>query len=316
MPFLSGVAARPLYAALFFRKSIRSFAFAICALLYAALASFDWQANAAMPGKDDNFRNLSGNVPENKKEAAAAISGSPWQGVIDHLLQRPLPDGEKTGRRVNIHINYPSIGDRLVDADIRAWASGIADAFESHLDLSSNLDYAPEPETDLDQFPQDDDLNSTFAAATSENGNFELWGNYTVSRPSNAAVSITFELWNYTSSNQGNLDVITLNYSLLNGQRLNFVDIFEKPDVALELMASWSRKQLEQKLGSALSPRMLEDGTEPLVENFSSLTLTPTGICINFQPYQVAPGETGIQKVEMPLEELAVSAPLLALWGK
>lgn len=316
MPFFSGVAARPLYAALFFRKSLRSCAIAICALLYAALASFEWEANAAMPGKDDNFRNLPGNVPQSKQDAAAAISGSPWQGVIDHLLQRPLPDGEKTGNRASIHINYPSIGNRLVDADIRAWAAGIADAFESHLDLSPTLDYAPEQETDLDQFPQDDDLNSTFAAEATENGNFELWGNYTVSRPSNAAVSITFELWNYTSPNQGNLDVITLNYSLLNGQRLNFVDIFEKPDLALGLMSSWSRKELENRLGAGRRTQMLHAGTVPLVENFSSITLTPAGICINFQPWQVAPWAAGIQKVEMPLEELLPSAPLLVLWGK
>ena len=60
--------------------------------------------------------------------------------------------------------------------------------------------------------------------------------------------------------------------------------------------------------------QMLKDGTEPLVENFSSLTLTPEGICINFQPYQVAPWAAGPQRVDMPLAELAAAGPEARIW--
>ena len=81
-------------------------------------------------------------------------------------------------------------------------------------------------------------------------------------------------------------------------------------------MSAWSRQELARRFGAGRPAQMLKDGTEPLVENFSSLTLTPEGICINFQPYQVAPWAAGVQKVNMPLEELLQARPLLALWGR
>lgn len=245
--------------------------------------------------------------------AATQISGSPWPGVIDHLLQRPLPE-EKGMGKADIHINYPSIGHKEIDADIREWVNGIADAFQEHLDLANVS--SGESVSDFNEAVDSLERDELMSDEKANSPLFELWGAYRVSRPSPAAVSITFELWNYTGSAQGALDIITLNYSLLTGQRLNFVDLFENTDQALELMSSWSRRQLERRLGAARRTQMLNDGTEPSVENFSNITLTPEGVCINFQPYQVAPWDAGIQKVAMPLEELMPSEPLLALWGK
>lgn len=297
------------------------------AVLIAFLFLHAMPGIAAMPAKisesglahmENGALDDAGNEQTQKQAAATIISGSPWPGVIDHLLQKPLPEDDATGK-ANIHIKYPSIGNRYIDADIRAWVGEIANAFESHLNLSSNEDLMlpEEIENEAGIFLQDNDLNSEEAFKIAKTpGEFELWGNYSVSRPSDAAVSITFELWNYAGNPQGNLDILTLNYNLLAGQRLSFVDIFEKPEKALELMSAWSRKQLEPRLGASMRSRMLQVGTEPLVENFSSLTLTPEGVCINFQPWQVAQWDAGIQKVNMPLEELLDASPLLALWGK
>ena len=233
-----------------------------------------------------------------KEAAAAEISGSRRPGVIDHLLQRPLPDGPAGHpRAAEININYPSLGRSDIDADIRQWVTGIADAFKEHLDI--NAFSLPSTEQSGESGPA-----------------FELWGSYSVSWPSDAAVSITFEIWNYTGGAHGNLDIMTLNYSLITGQRLGLVDLFETPETALNLMSAWSRQELARRFGAGRPAQMLKDGTEPLVENFSSLTLTPEGICINFQPYQVAPWAAGVQKVNMPLEELLQARPLLALWGR
>lgn len=247
-------------------------------------------------------------LPATSEEAAAQLSGSQWPGVINHLLQRPLPGTAQDPQGADIHIDYPSFGVPAVDADIRAWVSGIANAFAAHLDLSR----ADLPETEL--APLHDPMEA--ADTGDQRPTFELWGSYSISRPSDAAVSITFEIWNYTGTPQGNLDILTLNYSLITGQRLAFMDLFEKPETALVLMSEWSRKELAPRLGASVRLRMLDDGTAPLVENFSSLTLTPQGVCINFQPYQVAPWAAGVQKVEMPLEALLPAGPLLALWGR
>ncbi len=266
-------------------------------------------APAAVPGRmsDTCLPRLAGK-PDNAEAAAALISGSAFPGVIDCALQRPAPGEKASGP--DIHINYPSIGDTRIDEDIRNWVTGLADAFASHLDLRT-LDL---PDNDLAAL--DLSLAAGSMHAPRQEAVFELRGDYKVSRPSDKAVSIAFEIWNYTGNPEANLDILTLNYSLLTGQRLELVDIFEKPDIALELMSNWSRKMLEPRLGATRRAAMLAGGTAPLVENFSSLTLTPEGICINFQPWQVASRDAGIQKVIMPLEELMPSSPLLALWGK
>lgn len=273
--------------------------FFACIAAHAAAPSLLADATGEMATRD--------NLPATPEDAAAQISGSQWPGVINHLLQRPLPGAAVEPLEAEIHLEYPSLGVAPVDADIRAWVTGLANAFASHLDLSR---------PPLSESSEDNAAGPDAGSSNTPKPAFELWGSYSISRPSEAAVSITFEIWNYVGTSQGNLDILTLNYSLITGQRLAFMDLFEKPETALELMAQWSRERLRQRLGPGLRLNMLEEGTAPLVENFSSLTLTPEGICINFQPYQVAPGSAGIQKVEMPLEALLPASPLLALWGR
>lgn len=279
-------------------------------LTASALVAFPFlelAAIAAVPGRvSDSLLPRQDEKPTSIEAAATLISGSEFPGVIDCLLQRPAPGESQTGP--NIHISYPSIGNSMVDEDIREWVTGLADAFATHLNLET-VDLSGY----MGNFDPDAILN---APCDTVKETFELRGEYKVSRPSDKAVSIAFEIWNYTGNPEANLDILTLNYSLLTGQRLSLVDIFEKPDIALQLMSQWSRKVLEPRLGAARRAAMLAEGTEPYVENFSSITLTPEGICINFQPWQVASIEAGIQRVVMPLEELMPSSPLLALWGK
>ena len=224
-----------------------------------------------------------------RDSAAAIISGSRKPGIIEHQLVRDQSSGPV------INISYPSVGSKQIDSDIRQWVTGIATAFEQSCS------------------------NGNFAAGTGLDGErppYELWGSYIVTSPSPAGLSITFEVWTYTGGAHGNLDVMTLNYSLLTGQRLGLVDLFEDPDAALHLMSTWSYKELSRRLGGMRQEQMLRTGLNPVPENFASLTLTPQGVRINFQPYQVAPWAAGAQKVDMPLDQLLPASPLLRLWGR
>lgn len=232
-----------------------------------------------------------------KAKAIKAISGSTHPGVIEHFLVRPQPDATTLDSKLSIMLSYPSIGRSDVDADIRNWITEIADTFEQNIDASFfGLDSLTDPSV----------ISPT---------HIELHGIYDISQPSSKALSITFEVWNKLDNEQPNLDILTLNYSLINGQRLGLSDIFTYPDKALQLMSSFARHKLNEIYGLGRK-QMMYRGTEPLIENFSSLTLTPTGICINFQPYQVASWEMGIQKVNIPLEELHSAKPLTILWGR
>ena len=224
-------------------------------------------------------------------------------GVKNHVLKRPVEDkADGDFVPVTISLNYPAFGQAAIDNDIREWAASIADAFEKHFDgtILAPIDV-----------PDDGDMIDTDKAEPAP-VSLDLQASYTVSRPSGNAVSITFELWNYTGGPSGNMDIITLNYSLITGQRLDLVDLFELPETALELMSTYARRELGKSMGG----QRLMTGTEALPENFASLTLTPEGIRIHFQPYQVAGWEMGAQEVDMPLSELAPAGPLLTLWGK
>ena len=110
--------------------------------------------------------------------------------------------------------------------------------------------------------------------------------------------------------------MIPLTYSLLSGQRLGLVDIFENVDKALEIMSAVSRKELATRLGGGRVDSMIHDGTEPLADNFSALAMVPGGVRVYFQPYQVAPWAAGTQRVFIPLEKLAPAGPLHLLWGE
>ena len=239
-----------------------------------------------------------GAVPNEEAQAMAKISGSALPGIIEHLLLRPLPDGRHEHEHMSIAISYPSIGRSDVDQDIRQWVTEIADTFEQNIEEGIFTSIAE---------------SGPFAFSSSDS--VELQADYSVSRPSAKALSITFELWNHIGGPHANLDVVTLNYSLINGQRLQLADIFGKPDEALKLMSNWARETLSKRYGAGRT-KMLFHGTEPLIENFSSLTLTPEGVSIHFQPYQVATWEMGVQTVDMPLEALAAAQPLMVFWGK
>ena len=233
-------------------------------------------------------------ISANKAKAVAPIDDT--SNIIEHLLIRPKSDDYIDSSPLSITLAYPSIGRSDIDSDIRRWITEIADTFEQHFNRTIL------------------DLDSDWLT-TSQPSKVELHSIYDISHPSSKAVSITFELWNQTGGEHGNLDVLTLNYSLINGQRLSLSDIFANPNLALKLMSDWSRKILNDRYGLGRK-QMVDSGTEPLIENFSSLTLTPKGVCINFQPYQVASWEMGVQKVEMPLDELRGAQPLTIFWDR
>lgn len=200
---------------------------------------------------------------------------------INRVLTSPLS--------MKINMDYPELGLPLVDKQVAQWAVNVIDNFQENITKESS----PEDTT-----------------------KYEFEGKYTVSRPSAAAVSITYELWTYTGGAHGNLDIITLNYDTATGTVLDLEHLFRDVEQALELMSTYCYTILNAEIGEDSSPDFLKGGTSPDTENFSALTLVPTGIIVQFQPYQVASWGVGPQKVSMSLEDLADARPMLELWGK
>lgn len=189
--------------------------------------------------------------------------------------------------RTDIDVCYPTFDNAAVTADIRQWAHHLVDAFRAGIEEEQPLPF-----------------KSTLKVS------------YTVSRPSDAALSITFEVYTYTGGAHGNLDLITLSYDLRDARRLSLENLFADSETALTRMSGYAYARLSASLGDMYVEDMLRSGTTPDVDNYSSIALIPGGIRIHFQPYQVAPWAAGPQHVDMLLEDLSDAEPRAALWGR
>ncbi len=262
------------------------------AAVFLALAWMTAGATAAYALS--GMRVAASQLDENDPAVAAALRAARAASAT-RLTTGPEADARSLTRqgrsgKPSIEISYPAFGVDAVDEDIRLWVESIAATFER--ELTSGFRDSEEVEK------------------------YELTCSYRISRPSADAASILFEIWTYTGGAHGNLDLITLNYSFITGQRLTLVDIFEDVDKALALMSATSREELMRRLGGGVGEQMILDGTQPDADNFSSLSLEPDGVRIHFQPYQVAPWAAGAQSVSMTLEQLAPARPFKRLWHK
>lgn len=267
----------------------RAVLFAVCCLALLGSASGVRAVDDLSPEKsplhNGGFLRRVSITPEKKEPQAERAAED--EGLLQRHGRQNVPD---------ITISYPVIGHATVDEDVRRWVNSIADTFETEM---SSL------------FRDSETLGETL-----DMSRYALHGSYSVLRPSQDAVSLVFEIWTYTGGAHGNLDIITLNYSLITGQRLNFVDIFEDVDKALSLLSEQSRKVLSRRLAGGRMDQWILDGTTQEVENFSSLGLTRQGVRVYFQPYQVAAWAAGAQEVDIPLDDLMPARPFLKLWDK
>ncbi len=228
--------------------------------------------------------------------AAAAAADVPSTGIIVAAPLEPLPatreeEIRQETERAVMSVHYPVFGVPALDKDVARWAQEIAASFQS--DVS-----AMEP---VGEHPWQSSLEATYA----------------IHAPSSKAVSVTFTVWSYRGgAAHGAVDIRTRSYDMATGTRLELADMFGNVEKALELMAAYARTDLERRIGGDTDGEWLRNGTAPDAENFSSMALTPTGVHIFFQAYQVGPWVIGPQEADVPLEALRDAEPHMVLWGK
>lgn len=204
----------------------------------------------------------------------------------------------KKTEKLVLEIQYPAIGQDQIDAPIAEWAKDLALNFEN-----MTSEQTDETEEGGEKLPFSDQP-------------YELKASYEISRPSDIAISIAWEIYTYTGGVHGNVDFIVLTYDLRDGSELDIYDFFTDLDTALEHLSSYCYRVLPEALGDMYIEDMMHSGASPDADNFTSLALTPTGVRVYFQPYQVGPYAAGSHKIDIPLEELLDAEPRLELWGK
>jgi uncharacterized caspase-like protein len=96
------------------------------------------------------------------------------------------------------------------------------------------------------------------------------------------------------------LKSITLNYDLDQGRELALSDLFLLNSNYLEEISNHCLNQLSEQFGSDYFP----EGANPTEENYRNWNITPDGLLITFDEYQVAPYAAGPQEIVLPYSEL------------
>jgi len=97
------------------------------------------------------------------------------------------------------------------------------------------------------------------------------------------------------------LNSTTLNYDLNQGRELALSDLFLPGSNYLETISIYCITELRKQPYAEV---FTMNGAQPTLENYRNWNITPDGLMITFDSYQVAPGAAGPQTVVMPYDQL------------
>jgi sirohydrochlorin ferrochelatase len=96
---------------------------------------------------------------------------------------------------------------------------------------------------------------------------------------------------------------ITLNYDLGQGRELALNDLFLPNSGYLEAIANYCITELSKQPGF---DEPFSEGARPTPENYDNWNISPEGLLITFDMYQVAPGASGPIQVLVPYDQLQI----------
>lgn len=207
---------------------------------------------------------------------------------------------------VDVDASWPVLGIARVDDESRAFVEGQVEAFEQE-----TLAFAEDLKATGEDREEEGDASHLFP--------YELIISHDVTYPSPRVASILWNVWSYTGGAHGLLDIVAGNYDRSNGYPLLLEDLFVDPDLAVLQFSKVARRMLAEpdegaEDGSGIPDEMLMAGTEPVEDNFHTFIVTPGGVRLHFQPYQVAPWAAGPQTVDVSLDDLKAAKPRLEYW--
>ena len=128
---------------------------------------------------------------------------------------------------------------------------------------------------------------------------------YVVNLATNDLVSIYFGLETYfEGAAHGNHNALVFNYDLNSGKMLSLADLFNPNSNYLDLISNYSIKALTKKLSPDPDSDWIQKGAGASEENYNNWTITPKGLEVTFDPYQVASYAQGPQEVVIPYSVL------------
>ncbi len=129
---------------------------------------------------------------------------------------------------------------------------------------------------------------------------YEMEVRYTVAAASPDFISILFFVYEYTGGAHPNTTTTAFNYDLTRNQPVRLADLFDPKADHLKILSEYSIRELK-KLKTVDGA---EEGAGPKAENFASWNITPGGLRITFDRYQVAAYAAGDHEVLIPFAVL------------
>lgn len=112
-----------------------------------------------------------------------------------------------------------------------------------------------------------------------------------------------YELASFAGTAHPMHTIETINFDLTKGSEIQLADLFKPNSNYLKIIGNYCNKALKKNIPDA-DKQMIDDGTKPDAKNFANWNLTPKGLLITFNEYQVAAYVYGTPEVTIPYTEL------------
>lgn len=135
---------------------------------------------------------------------------------------------------------------------------------------------------------------------------------YVVVQSNNVLISVIVRVHAFTGGAHGYESLYTFNYNVVKKTPITLADVYANDQSYLQTISQKTNAALRAQFTAAKTlddtvAQMIDEGTAPLAENFSSFTIShqkdgSRAITFYFAEYQVAPYSYGTPQVTLPLE--------------
>ena len=151
---------------------------------------------------------------------------------------------------------------------------------------------------EIDAFKQ----NLQMASVEPIVGGSSLEINFSQLSPQGNLLSLKFTIFFYfDGAAHPNTYSISATYDLEAGKMLVLADLFQPGTEYLSLISTYC---LDELRAGPFGEALFEEGAQPTEENYARWNITPEGLLITFDPYQVTAYAAGPQLVVIPYSEL------------
>jgi hypothetical protein len=163
-------------------------------------------------------------------------------------------------------------------------------------------------ETSLKAFKADnkDGMQETAKAKEEDRPSYAMDISYSVAHADNNLISLLFSEYSYTGGAHGNTGSTAYNYDLNRGVMLKLADLFQPNSKYLKTISDYCIAEI--KKSDVSDDESIRGGAGPKPENYGSWNITPEGLQITFDAYQVDAYAAGPQEV---VEPYSVLKPLI-----